>query len=1262
MAAAQATMALSGAMRTPLATPSARPMRAAALVSKKTSASKLLVRARRSALRVGQDRRTGVRVTATTSEGETAKAMDGSDEERISRAIQISGGANNKAFRKVLCANRGEIAVRVFRAASELGARTVAVYSPPDRLQPHRYKADESYCVGEGMDITPVECYLAVKEIVKIAKEHGVEAIHPGYGFLSERADFARECEKAGIAFVGPRAEVLDVMGDKTAARGIAIECGVPVIPGTEDAVKTLEEAQEFCETSGFPIIMKAAMGGGGRGMRVVRSKEELPDLFNRATSEAAAAFGDGRVFIEKFIGKPRHIEVQILADSYGNVVHLYDRDCSVQRRHQKVIEMAPALKLPEETRQAIFADAIKLCKHINYKNAGTVEFLVDEDGTHYFIEVNPRVQVEHTVTEEVTGIDIVQSQLRIAAGASLAELGITCQEDVTCSGVAIQTRITTEDPTMNFQPNVGRLEVYRCPGGMGVRIDSAMSVGTQISPHYDSLLTKLTCKASNFQQAVQKLYRCLCEFRVRGVKTNISFLQNVLCAPEFLDSTIDTNYIDGNTSLFMLPDDRDPATKMLTYLAEMVVNGPNHPGAVGLPPLKTTVKIPQVPAGAKKDFPGWRQVLIEKGPVAFARAIRAHEGMLITDTTWRDAHQSLLATRMRTIDMEAVADYTSYALNDAFSIEMWGGATFDVSMRFLHECPWDRLDRLRAKVPNVPFQMLLRGTNAVGYTTYPDNVVKAFVAEAKDRGIDIFRVFDSLNYIENLKFGIEAVHEAGGVVEAVMCYTGDVSDPTKTKYDVDYYVNYVTELVECDIHILAIKDMAGLLKPEAARMLVGAIRKKFPDLPIHVHTHDTAGVGVATYLACMEAGADIVDGAIDSMSGLTSQPSLGALLVSGAGNRLDTGLKLDEILPLVSYWEQVRGLYQPYECNLRSGTSDVYTHEMPGGQYTNLKFQSSTMGLADQWDKVKVGYAEANRVLGDIVKVTPSSKVVGDLAQFMVANDLDEKSFNEQAETLSLPDSVIEFFQGYIGQPYGGFPEVQKKVLKGKPVIEGRPGVDMPDLDLAVLRQVLATKFNRKISVSDALSSAMYPKVFDEFTVFQQQYGDLTTLPTGPFLQPLETDEEVEVILDKGQSFYITYKAKGELKPDGMREVFFELNGIPRQVEVFDKVELETAASSGRAVTERADATVLGSVGAPMAGKVTEVMVQSGQTVTAGQSLAVMSAMKMETTVAAPCGGVVSVVNAVSGDTLKAGDLLVLIDESASSGALPESLTGVSA
>ena len=815
----------------------------------------------------------------------------------------------------MLCANRGEIAVRVFRAAAELGLLSVAAYSVQDRLMPHRYKADESYQLVD-VPGKPVACYLDVEGIVALAKQHDVDAVHPGYGFLSERADFARRCEEEGIAFIGPSAECLESLGDKTTARRIAKECGVATVPGTDSPLDSADQAVTFVQENGLPVIMKAAMGGGGRGMRVVRSLDEVADAFSRCASEAKAAFGDGRVFIEKFVENPRHIEVQILADGYGNVVHLHERDCSVQRRHQKVVEMAPAYRLDEGVRQAIFADAIALARHVNYKNAGTVEFLVAEDGTHYFIEINPRVQVEHTVTEEVTGVDIVQCQMRIAAGASLVELGITSQEDVRCQGFAMQCRITSEDPAENFRPDAGKLEVYRTPGGYGVRLDGGLDVGSEISPYYDSLLVKLTVRGLDFEQACIKMCRALAEFRIRGVKTNLPFLQNVLDHPVFISGKTKTTFIDDTPALFNLPSTQDSGTKTLNMLAEFIVNGPQHKGWSGGPPPrieggKNGMPAPPIVAGLDAPPPtGWRQVLEEQGPAGFAAAVRA-EGRkgrtLLSDTTMRDAHQSLLATRMRTYDMLAAAPGTARNLAACLSLECWGGATFDVAYRFLHECPWERLARLRAAIPNVPFQMLLRGANGVGYSAYPDNVVRGFVKEAKDAGVDIFRVFDSLNYEDNLLFGLQAVIDAGGVAQATICYTGDVVAQTRDggKYTLEYYLSLARTLVEHGTHMLAVKDMAGLLTPESATMLIGALRSEFPDVPIAVHTHDTSGLGVASMLACADAGADVVDGALDSMSGMTAQPSLGALAASLGPERC--GLRVEDIWPLSLYWEQVR-------------------------------------------------------------------------------------------------------------------------------------------------------------------------------------------------------------------------------------------------------------------------------------------------------------------------------------------------------------------
>lgn len=1105
--------------------------------------------------------------------------------------------------------------------------------------------------------MSPVQCYLDYKGIVKLAKEQGVDVIHPGYGFLSENADFARECAANGITFVGPLPEVIEAMGDKTAARRMALECNVPVVPGTNDALTSAEEAKTFAAHAGYPVMIKARSGGGGRGMRVVHSEAEMDELFQRASNEAAAAFGDGAMFVEKFVEDPRHIEIQILADNYGNVVHLYERDCSVQRRHQKVVEMAPAPELAEDITRRLYADAVKLAKHCGYRNAGTVEFMVDKHGDHYFLEVNPRIQVEHTVTEEITGIDLVQSQILIAGGARLADLGIGTQAEVPPpNGFAIQCRVTSEDPERNFQPDAGRITAYRSAGGPGVRLDGALTAGNIVSRHYDSLLVKVICKAPTFAATVQKMQRALYEFHVRGVKTNIVFLENVLRHPEFLGGGATTSFIERNPGLFHQTSGSSEASKLLQYLAEMIVNGPKHPGAMGAPPAKINPAPPAVPSGSNQPLSesaqvGWRQVLLERGPEGWAQAIREHrrtQGLLLTDTTWRDAHQSLLATRMRTHDMLKAAPATAQVLRNAASLEMWGGATFDVALRFLHECPWRRLELLRQNVPNIPFQMLLRGANAVGYTTYADNVVKEFVKEARIAGVDIFRVFDSLNDVDQLKFGMDAVRDAGGVVEATICYTGDVSNPGSSKYTLDYYLTLAEQLVDHGLHSLAIKDMAGLLKPRAATLLIGALREKFPHIPIHVHTHDTAGTGVATQLAAAAAGADIVDCCIDSMSGTTSQPSMGALVHSLAGTELDTGINPAELFSLIDYWDQTRSLYSPFESTLRSPSSEVYYHEMPGGQYTNLKFQAQSLGLGEEWQRVKDAYAAANRALGDIVKVTPSSKVVGDLAQFMVSNGLnDEHELSAAAEGLSFPSSVVEFLQGYIGHPVGGFPEpLRSRVIKGKPVVQGRPGASLLPVSLSDLQLSLREK-NEGMPVThrDVLSACMYPKVFDEYRTFINDYSTFVErLPTRAFLTPLDIDEDIDVQLSKGNVVNIKYKAKGELQPNGIREVFFEANGMPRVVEVKD-LSASKDSTTRRAARDKADVSDVGSVAAPMAGEVVEVKAAPGATVIAGEPLVVLSAMKMETSVAAPCSGTVKHVAVIKGDQLEQGDLLLVIN-----------------
>ena len=997
-----------------------------------------------------------------------------------------------------------------------------------------------------------------------------------------------------------------------------------------------------------MPIMLKAAFGGGGRGMRVVRTMSELPEAFTRASSEALAAFGDGRMFLERTSRRRGTSRCRSWRTATGNVVHLAERDCSVQRRHQKVVELAPAAYLDDELRKTLHDDAVRLAKHVDYRNAGTVEFMVDKQGRHYFLEVNPRIQVEHTVTEEVTGIDLVQSQILIAGGATLADIGIHSQDDIVVQGFAMQCRITTEDPQMNFAPDFGKVEVYRPPGGHGRapgrrgRRRVARVAQLRLAAREADVQGEKLPRAS-----MQKMYRALSEFRVRGVKTNIPFLLNVLPVGDVHVRGLR----DGLHRLHPEPLRARRRQRRHDEAADVPRRGGGQRReAPGRRRARADRRRAERRRSRSTPSPprGFKQILDEAGPAGFAKAVRDHEGLLHHGhdvarrapvlRSRRGCARGIYSPRRRT---------TAEALASAYSLEMWGGATFDVSLRFLHECPWRRLESLREAVPNIPFQMLLRGANAVGYTSYADNVVDAFVKEARIAGVDVFRVFDSLNYLDNLKFGIDSVRNANGVVEATVCYTGDVANPSKEKYSLEYYVHLTEQLVAHGIDVLAIKDMAGLLKPRAATMLVGALREKFPDLPIHVHTHDTAGTGVASMLAAAEAGADVVDVCTDAMAGLTSQPSIGALIGSTQGTSLDTGLDMPKILTLNNYWEQTRGLYSPFESGIKSGSADVYVHEMPGGQYTNLKFQAFSNGLGSEWDKIKAAYATANRVLGDIVKVTPSSKVVGDLAQFLVANDLDEVSVVENAETLSFPTSVVEYFQGYIGQPAGGFPEpLRSRVLKGKDNgYTTRPGSEIPDQDLTELRDGIMRKHASKlITWRDTLSAAMYPTVFDDYVRKLNLHGPLTTLPTKAFLVGLEIDEECEVELRAGVKASIKLKAIGELLPSGTRDVFFEMNGIPRVVEIEDKTDDGATKKTLLASRERSDPADIGSVGAPMAGEVVEVLVTSGEIVEAGAPLVVLSAMKMETTVSAPCDGPIRHVGVVAGDGCRAGDLLVAI------------------
>ncbi|KAK0403442.1 hypothetical protein QR680_016918 [Steinernema hermaphroditum] len=1143
-------------------------------------------------------------------------------------------------FKKVMVANRGEIATRVFRAVHELGKRSVAVYAGEDRGSIHVQKADESYQIGRGLG--PVEAYLNYNDIINVALRSGVDAIHPGYGFLSERSDFARACVNAGIVFIGPSPDVMARMGDKVAARRAAIEAGIPVVPGTDHPITTPAEAVEFFKTHGGPIILKAAYGGGGRGMRRIDRLEKVEEAFKSASREALTAFGDGSMFIEKFVVRPRHIEVQLLGDHHGNVIHLFERDCSVQRRHQKVVEIAPAPQLAPEVRDRMLSDALQIARHVGYQNAGTVEFLLDQEGRHYFIEVNARLQVEHTVTEEVTKVDLVQSQIKIAEGRSLADLDLY-QDAIKLNGSSIQCRITTEDPAKGFQPDYGRIGVFRLGEGMGIRLDGNAYSGAEIQPHYDSLLVKMVATAKDHPEAAEKMRRALSESRIRGVKTNIPFLENVLSHPQFVSGAVDTSFIEQNEALFAFRESRDRAQKLLRYIGEVNVNGPSTELPTNIAPADVVPIPPTHPEGRAPR--GFRDILVERGPEAFAKAVRNHKGLLVGDTTFRDAHQSLLATRMRTYDLAKVAPFVAHSFPGLYSVETWGVAAYDVNLKFLHECPWERLRALRERIPNIPFQMIWGAANIVGYSNYPDNVVDRFCDLAVKNGMDIFRVFDCFNYLPNILVGVDAVGKAGGVVEAEMCYSGDVADPSLTRYDLKYYVDLAEQLVKAGIHILGIKDMAGLMKPEAGRLLITALRDRFPDVAIHVHTHDTAGTGVATMIECAKAGADAVDCAIDSMSGMTSQPSMGALANALKDSEWNTGLDLQKISQYNAYWEQVRQLYGPFECtaSMKSGNADIYKHQIPGGQYTNLQFQAFALGLGHRFNELKDLYAEANDILGDFIKVTPSAKVVSDLALFMMLNNYDRKTIEERASELTFPISVIDFFDGKIGQPTYGFPEpFRTNVLRGrKPEFEGRPGEVLPPVDFPKLKSDLDKKHNTYLCDEDVMSAALFPHLLDEFEEFRQKFGPTDLLPTKPFLMGMKPGEETEAELEAGKTLHIKYLGEVDtVSAKGERKLMFEVNGQQRQISVKDNEALKTVITR-----PRADPSSKGSVGTPMAGEILELMVQPGDEVKAGQTLFILYAMKMETAVTAPCGGVVKKVHADAKEKLESGDLVVEIE-----------------
>ncbi|WP_313279175.1 pyruvate carboxylase [Timonella senegalensis] len=1132
-------------------------------------------------------------------------------------------------FSKVLVANRAEIAVRAFRAAYELGSRTVAVFPQEDRNSEHRLKADEAYQIGDPGQ--PVRAYLNIDEIIRVAKVSGADAVYPGYGFLSENPDLARTCRDNGLTFIGPPAEVLELAGNKVAALKAARSAGIPVLESSEPS-SDVEYLVEQADRIGFPIFAKAVAGGGGRGMRRVERREDLREALESAMREADSAFGDPTMFLEQAVLRPRHIEVQILADGHGNVVHLHERDCSVQRRHQKVIEIAPAPNLDPAIKAALCADAVKFARAIGYQNAGTVEFLVDtvgeRAGKHVFIEMNPRIQVEHTVTEEVTDIDLVQSQMRIAEGATLDELGIS-QDTIHVNGFALQSRITTEDPANGFRPDTGRIVAYRSPGGAGVRLDGATATaGSQITGHFDSMLVKLTCRGRDFPTAVRRARRALAEFRIRGIRTNIPFLQAVLADEEFSKGEIATSFIEERPELLTTRESADRGTKLLNLLGDVTVN---HPNGKPFGAIDPRVKLPGRANWDEQPAAGSRQRLLELGPEGFARALREQKALAVTDTTFRDAHQSLLATRVRTRDLLLAAPQVAHLTPQLFSVEAWGGATYDVALRFLGEDPWQRLDKLRKAMPNIAIQMLLRGRNTVGYTPYPTEVSDAFIKEAAASGVDIFRIFDALNDVEQMRPAIEAVRATGtAVAEVALCYTGNLLDPNENIYTLDYYLELADRIVEAGAHIIGIKDMAGLLRPEAARRLVTALRERF-DLPVHLHTHDTTGGQMATLLAASEAGVDAVDVASASMAGTTSQPSMSALVAALEHTDRDTGLSLKNVCDLEPYWEAVRTLYRPFESGLRGPTGRVYTHEIPGGQLTNLRAQASALGLGDHFEEIESTYAAADRMLGRLVKVTPSSKVVGDLALQLVAQGVDPEAFAANPQDFDLPDSVIGFLDGELGDPPGGWPEpFRSKALAGRSIKRGITPISQDDR-----RELNGTSQERR----NRLNHLLFPAPTKEFEQVEQQFGDISVIPTPQYLYGLDTRSEVEIRLDKGVRILVGLEAVGVPDNQGMRTVMFTLNGQLRPIQVRDR-SVEVSAT----LNEKADPKVPGHVGAPYAGSVT-LAVQEGQSVTAGQTIATIEAMKMEASITSPIDGTVTRLAIGAVQQLDGGDLIVVVD-----------------
>ncbi len=1140
-----------------------------------------------------------------------------------------------RKFKRVLVANRGEIAIRIFRACKELGIRSVAIYSEEDKNTLFRTKADMSYQIGKGK--TAVDAYLAIDEIIELAKNKGIDAIHPGYGFLAENTEFARACEDAGIVFIGPDYHMMDSLGDKVKSKIIAKSVGVPTIPGIAETIPDVQTALDFADDCGYPVMLKAAAGGGGRGMRIVRNKEELPDQFESARSEAAKAFGIDDIFIEKYLEKPKHIEVQILGDSYGNIVHLGERDCSIQRRHQKVIEFTPALSIDSELRDRLCEDAIKIAKAVNYKNAGTVEFLVDNQGNHYFIEMNPRIQVEHTVTEMTTGIDIVQSQILIAEGHSLdsEQVNIKSQDDIQPRGYSIQCRLTTEDPMNGFAPDTGTITRYISPGGYGIRLDAGNArTGAEISPYYDSLLVKVTSWDRTWEGAVNKVARALRELKIQGVKSNRSFLLNVLNNPVFLEGDCDTGFIEDNPDLMNIQPKTGSEFQILNYLGDIYVNGNR-----GHKPSFNKPVFPKIKKEETDSLYGTRQLLLEKGPEGVVDWVKEQKKLLITDTTMRDAQQSLMATRVRTVDMAKIAPAVALYGKDLFSLEMWGGATFDTAYRFLGESPWERLETLRELIPNIMFQMLLRGANAVGYKNYPDNVIRRFVKEAARSGIDLFRIFDSLNWIQGMEVALDEALNQGALTEACICYTGDILDKSRTKYDLKYYVRMAKELEKRGTHMLGIKDMSGLIKPMAAKVLVEELKQEI-GIPIHLHTHDTSGNGVATLMMAANAGVDVIDAAINSMSGLTSQPALNSIAAALTGAERDTGLNIDGLQEISDYWADVRPVYKHFESDMMTGSAEIYKYEMPGGQYSNLKSQVESFGLGHKFKEVKEMYRAVNEMLGDIVKVTPSSKAVGDMAIFMVQNELTPDNIYEKAANMDFPDSIVSFFEGMMGQPEGGFPEkLQKLVLHGKEPITCRPGELLPAEDFEWIKSGLRENFELEGTEQEALSYAMYPKVYEDFLFSQKEKGKFRHMGSDIFFHGLAEGETCEIKVREGRELVVSLSTvSGETDEEGYREVNFEVNGHRSTVRIKDNAAKVTG---GGNATTYADPDNPAEIGANIPGNIIKVLVAEGDEVEDKQPIAVIEAMKMETNILAGQAGIVEKIHVSQGQQVKAGELI---------------------